>query len=128
MVKVVKDIPFFKDRQLDDSAIIEIVNAMTLRSVPADKYVMEYGDAGDHFYLLLCGHVNISIPDPSRIESFKQLQRDIVATEKELKDCQVDVDQLNALKGKLEMQKIAEDSILSKLPGFMESAVTQYLD
>ena len=72
MIKIVKDIPFFKERKMEDSAILEIVNAMVVKGVPADRPVIEYGDVGDKFYLVLCGNVNISIPDPDRTEAFKQ--------------------------------------------------------
>ena len=74
---MVKDIPFFKDRNMEDSAVLEIVNAMRLKNVPANKYVIEYGDVGHNFYLVLHGHVNISIPDPNGMDAFKQVQRDI---------------------------------------------------
>lgn len=77
--------------------------------------------------MVLCGHVNIHIPDPNRLDGFKQTQRDIAKTEKEIRDCDEDVEQLKGTRLKLELQKKTEDEILSKLPGFHQSQVEHYL-
>ena len=43
----------------------------------AGDTVMEYGDIGQNFYLILQGEVEITIPDPNRKKIFIQLKKEI---------------------------------------------------
>ena len=38
-----RKIPFFKEREMNDAAMLEVVNCMSLRSIPAEHFVFEYG-------------------------------------------------------------------------------------
>ena len=50
-----RKIPFFKERDMNDAAMLEVVNCMSLRSIPAEHFVFEYGELGDEFFLILEG-------------------------------------------------------------------------
>ena len=87
MIRMVKDIEFFKDRELEDQETLEIFNVMTLATFPPYKTVIEYGETGDNFYFILTGECEIHLPDPKRLEFFKQAKRDVKYSEKELLEC-----------------------------------------
>ena len=38
---------------------------------------MDYGDVGDNFYFILFGEVDVHIPDPNKLQRFKNLQKEI---------------------------------------------------
>jgi len=59
MTGIVKDLPFFKDRGMAETTLIEVVNCMSLLQIKRNKVVMEYGDVGDMFYFMLRGSVEI---------------------------------------------------------------------
>ena len=44
---------------------------MTVLAVGKDSTVMEYGDVGDNFYLIMLGKVDIQIPDYDKTKRFK---------------------------------------------------------
>ena len=75
----IKDIDFFKKRNLNEETMLEIVNCMNLLEMEKDEIVMEYGDIGQNFYLILQGEVEITVPDPNRKKAFLQLKKDIEA-------------------------------------------------
>jgi CRP-like cAMP-binding protein len=56
---LVKDIPYFKERGMNDEAILEVIKVMKLMTVPSGKNVVEYGDIGENFYFILHGKVDI---------------------------------------------------------------------
>ena len=75
----IKDIDFLKKRNLNEETMLEIVNCMNLLEMEKDEIVMEYGDIGQNFYLILQGEVEITVPDPNRKKAFLQLKKDIEA-------------------------------------------------
>ena len=60
---LLKDLPFFKDRGLNEAAIQETMNLMTLKELKKDEFVIEYGSFGDEFYLIIEGECEVLIPD-----------------------------------------------------------------
>jgi hypothetical protein len=52
---VIKDIEFFKERELNESTLLNVVNCLTLQTMVAGETVMEFGDIGVNFYLILQG-------------------------------------------------------------------------
>lgn len=50
---MVKNLPFFKERGLKNTAIAETLSLMTLKEVKKDEFALEYGQTGDEFYLIL---------------------------------------------------------------------------
>ena len=55
MLEIVKEIPFFKERKMADSDLIDVFNCMTVLPVEKGHTIMEYGDIGDNFYFILTG-------------------------------------------------------------------------
>ena len=67
MIKLVQDIPFFKDHKMNEVALLEVFNSMTVLSLAQGSTVMNYGDVGDNFYFILFGTVEIHIPDQNKL-------------------------------------------------------------
>ena len=44
---------------MNEEAMLEIVNALSLQTIPAGYFVFEYGSLGDQFFLILDGKVEI---------------------------------------------------------------------
>ena len=58
-VQTIKEVPFFAEKGLSENAMLEILNCMTVKQVPPVEAVVEYGDIGENFYLILYGEVEI---------------------------------------------------------------------
>lgn len=71
---LVKNLPFFKDRNLNEGAIVDTLSMMTYKEVPQNEFVFEYGSYGDEFYVILEGQVEILVPDKA---NNKQLIEDL---------------------------------------------------
>ena len=69
-----KNLPFFKDRNLNEGAIVDTLSLMTYKEVPQNEFVFEYGSYGDEFYVILEGQVEILVPDKA---NNKQLIEDL---------------------------------------------------
>ena len=50
-----KKIPFFKERKMTDSNLIDIINCMSVLPVKKGDTIIEYGDIGENFYFILTG-------------------------------------------------------------------------
>ena len=68
---MVKNLPFFKDRGLKNTAIAETLSLMNYKEVKKDEFVIEYGQTGDEFYLILEGEVEVLVPSTQQIDEFK---------------------------------------------------------
>jgi len=55
IVSVISELPFFKERFMTESELLDIANVITLLPKEAGETVMEYGDVGEHFYFVLMG-------------------------------------------------------------------------
>ena len=55
MLQIVKKIPFFKERKMTDSNLIDIINCMNVLPVKKGDTIIEYGDIGENFYFILTG-------------------------------------------------------------------------
>ena len=73
IVPMIKNLPFFKDRGLKNTAIAETLSHMTYKHVKKDQFVIEYGDTGDEFYLILDGECEVLVP-PKQMDELKQIQ------------------------------------------------------
>jgi CRP-like cAMP-binding protein len=60
---LIQNIPFFKERGIQGQTLLDLVACMSFKTVKKDVYVVEYGDVGDEFYLILDGAVEVQIPD-----------------------------------------------------------------
>jgi len=69
---MVKHIPFFKERGLRDTAILDTLSLMTYKEIKKDEFVIEYGSFGEEFYLIIEGEVEVLVPDISS-EDFKKV-------------------------------------------------------
>ena len=63
-------IDFFKQLTLNEKTMLQVVNCMTNQHMAAGETVMEFGDIGINFYLILQGEVEIMIPDPDHKKTF----------------------------------------------------------
>jgi CRP-like cAMP-binding protein len=77
LAAAVKDIQFFREKEMSDQALLEMVSVMKVIYMDAGDTVMSFGDVGDNFYFILSGEVEVRIPDPSRKKKFDALKDDI---------------------------------------------------
>ena len=68
-----KGIPFFKDRGLKDSAIVDTLSLMTYKEMKADEFVIQYGTFGEEFYVVLEGECEVQVPDKNSIDQMKKV-------------------------------------------------------
>ena len=68
LVPFIRHLQFFKSRGLKDNEIGEILSMMTYQEVEKDKFVMEYGQLGEEFFVILEGQCEIMVPDSKREE------------------------------------------------------------
>jgi DNA repair ATPase RecN len=117
----IKEIQFFKEKEMTDAALLEVVGCMKLMQMDAKETVMQYGDIGDNFYFILSGEVEIRIPDPSRKKKFDALKDEIEVLKDELAGIRRSIDRykktkeaLEADKAEIEREMEAASSIFSK--------------
>lgn len=65
LVPLVKDLPFFRERGLKDTAISDTLRLMNYKDGEEGELIIEYGTTGDEFYVLLDGECEVLIPDSS---------------------------------------------------------------
>lgn len=51
-----------KDFGLKNETLTELASCMEYTTVPKDHFVFEYGDVGEHFFVILDGRVEVQIP------------------------------------------------------------------
>lgn len=78
LVPFLKNVPFFRDRELQDTAITETLSLMTFKEMEADDFVIEYGTFGDEFYVILDGECEVLVPN-QQTDLFKHLTQEIKA-------------------------------------------------
>ena len=104
-----KEIPYFKERGMEDMALHEVFKVMKLITVPSGKNVVEYGDIGENFYFILHGKVDILIPDHNKMLAFKQANKDMNDLREEKDAVHRTFVQLDTAKSTLEKQRGVDD-------------------
>ena len=61
-MSLVKNLEFFHERRLKDTAISETLGLMTFKEARAEELVIECGADGDEFYLILEGECEVLVP------------------------------------------------------------------
>ena len=62
LVTLAKNLEFFHERRLKDTAISETLGLMTYKEARAGELVIECGEEGDEFYLILEGDCEVLVP------------------------------------------------------------------
>ena len=57
-----QDISFFKERKLKPHEMNEVCGGLQYESKESESFVINYGDFGDKFYIILKGTVSVWIP------------------------------------------------------------------
>lgn len=63
LVPLIKHIPFFKERGLKDSAILDTLSLFTFKEMKKDEFVIDYGSFSSEFYVILQGECEVLVPD-----------------------------------------------------------------
>jgi len=72
LVPFVANAPFFKDRGMNEAAISSVLSLMSYKDIKRDEFVIEHGQHGDEFYLILEGECEVLVPDKQSTE-FKEV-------------------------------------------------------
>tara|TARA_B110000285_G_C15055044_1_gene579102 strand:+ start:123 stop:725 length:603 start_codon:yes stop_codon:yes gene_type:complete len=78
LAKYIKSIPFFKYRDtgvITDQDSYEIASSLKFEKFKAGEKVVNFGDEGDKFYIILKGVVSVQIQNPS-IKDYRLVERD----------------------------------------------------
>jgi len=59
------DIKFFKDLKLKPHEMNEVCAGLKYDYCPKDSFVINYGEQGDMFYIILKGKVSVWVPCPN---------------------------------------------------------------
>lgn len=64
MTPLIKEINFFKSKNLQGQDIIQICQELKHEFYYAGEAVFRHGEYGEKFYVILKGEVSVKIPDP----------------------------------------------------------------
>ena len=93
---MVKNIPFFKDRGLKDSAIVDTLSLMTYKEMKADEFVIQYGNFGEEFYVILEGQCEVQVPDKHQLDQLKKVNQHIFLMKTKIENLMEDAEQIEA--------------------------------
>ena len=95
---------------MNDHAMLEVVNCMHLRTIPAETFVFEHGSLGEEFFLILKGQVEIQIPDKEQAARFEAVKFDLRQKKEALDSALSDIEQFDEYSRKLEEKKALGDA------------------
>lgn len=58
----IKKLEFFKQRSLSDHSMADIFAIMKYKEVKKDDFVVQYGEEGNHFFIILEGQCEVLVP------------------------------------------------------------------
>lgn len=104
LVPYLKDLPFFKERGLNEAAMTETLNLMTLKELKKDEFVIEYGSFGDEFYVIIDGECEVLIPERNGA-ALKEIDFKIKVLSESLEENLSEVDSFMAYGKQVSMRK-----------------------
>ena len=57
-----KNIEFFKDREIEDRTILDLVATSSYEFIKRNQVVFKQGEIGEKFYLILYGKAGVRVP------------------------------------------------------------------
>ena len=89
---------------------------MTYKHVKKDQFVIEYGDTGDEFYLILDGECEVLVP-PKQMDELKQIQFEMNVIKEQLQAYFEELKMMKDYQAELTEKKRQEDELkLIKVP------------
>ena len=70
-MNLIKDLKFFKDRNIADNDLQEITKVLSIERFAPGEVIMNYGEKGDKFYVIVQGLALVRIPNPN-IRNWRQ--------------------------------------------------------
>ena len=65
LVQLVSELQFFKERsELKEAELRELVQAFSLIEIKQGQNIINYGEPGENFYVILRGKCGVQIPNP----------------------------------------------------------------
>lgn len=83
VIPYMKEVKFFKDRDIKAMDYPDIVNALSYEHFNDSQCIMQWGELGDKFYILLKGQVGVLVPT-GRIKDSRDQMNDVVHDLEEL--------------------------------------------
>jgi hypothetical protein len=71
LVVLIKNLEFFKTREIKDKYYPEIVACFKIEKHKSESIVFNKGDQGNRFYVIIKGTVSVLIPNKMKIENLK---------------------------------------------------------
>lgn len=95
---------------MNDAGMLEVVNCMSLKSIPEGNFVFEYGELGEEFFLILEGKVEIQIPDKENLGRYDQVRFELSTKLESVEAALLDIQQFDEYSKKLEEKKAQGDA------------------
>ena len=79
--QLVRSNPFFKDKRLTNEEFLDLAIVLTFMQVKGAENVLEYGEKGDEFFIIIQGVVSVKVPNNSikdhqmKLRDYRNLQR-----------------------------------------------------
>lgn len=86
----------------------ELLRVITLRELPESQVVMEYGEQGDEFFLLLDGWVEVIKPDKNMLDEFNTVRSKVKAIMHSINSAYNDVHSYDQKRAKITKRITAE--------------------
>lgn len=77
LVSLIKNLNFFKERDIKEKYYPEIVACLKLQKVRSGSTVFEKGSIGETFYIIIKGTTSVIGPNKSKIEKIKKIKDEI---------------------------------------------------
>lgn len=71
LASLIDQIQFFKDKNIKEKDMLELMNVFNFVKAEAEQDVMKYGDTGNLFYLIVKGKVSVRVPNLTKIRGWK---------------------------------------------------------
>lgn len=78
LVVLIKNLEFFKTREIKEKHYPEIVPCLKLQKFKTGDFVFHKGDEGQHFYIIISGTISVQMPNKTKIEKVKKLKEEVV--------------------------------------------------
>lgn len=69
----------FRDLEVDQTELMKVTSQIGFSFNLAGRYIFQYGDQGDYFYIILTGEVHVYVPSELSLQLKADLQREQLA-------------------------------------------------
>jgi CRP-like cAMP-binding protein len=84
LVALIKNLTFFKERDIKEKYYPEIVSCLKLKYFKGEQIVFEKGSVGKEFFIIIKGTIKVTAPNKSKFDKIKKCKDEISAMQKSM--------------------------------------------